>query len=59
MSAVLSVSMYHFSDTIFIGCVGWDCSAILDQWKSITSNRFVLNRVKGHNLQLGCYPVIP
>ena len=26
----------------------------LDQWKSITSNRFVLNMVKGHHLQLRC-----
>ena len=29
---------------------------ILDQCRSITSNRFVLNMVKGHHIQLGCHP---
>ena len=28
----------------------------LDQWRSITSNRFVLNMVKDHHLKLRCYP---
>ena len=27
-----------------------------DQWRSITSNRFVLNKVQGHHLQLWSYP---
>ena len=27
-----------------------------DQWKSITSNRFVLNMVRGHHLQLRSHP---
>ena len=30
----------------------------LYQWRSITSNRFVLNIVKGHHLQLRCYPLL-
>ena len=30
----------------------------LDQWKSIPSNRFVLNMGKGHHLQLRCHPPI-
>ena len=28
----------------------------LDQWRSITSIRFVLTMVKGHHLQLRCHP---
>ena len=28
----------------------------MNQWRSITSNRFVLNIVKGHKLQLRCPP---
>ena len=31
-------------------------SHILDQWRSITSNRFVLNMVQGHHLQLRSHP---
>ena len=27
-----------------------------DQWRSITSNRFVLNMVWGHHLQVKCHP---
>ena len=27
------------------------------QWRSITSNRFVLSMVKVHHLQLKCYPL--
>ena len=27
-----------------------------DQWKSITSNRFVLNMVQGHHIQLRSHP---
>ena len=31
----------------------------LDQWRSITSNRFVLNMVRGHHLQLrSCPPFV-
>ena len=29
---------------------------ILDQWRGITSNRFVLNMVQGHHLQLKYHP---
>ena len=29
----------------------------LDQWRSITSNKFVLNMVKGHHLQLKHHPL--
>ena len=31
-------------------------SAAFDQWRSITSNRFVLNMVWGHHLQLRSHP---
>ena len=32
---------------------------ILDQWRSITSNRFPLNMVQGHHLQLrSCHPLL-
>ena len=30
----------------------------LDQWKSITSNMFVLNMVKGNHLQVRCCPLL-
>ena len=30
-------------------------SQLLDQWRSITSSRFVLNVFKGHHLQLKCH----
>ena len=30
----------------------------LDQWRSITSNRFVLNMVQGHHLQLRFHPAL-
>ena len=30
-------------------------SHVLDQWRGITSNRFVLNMVQGHHLQLGSH----
>ena len=30
----------------------------LEQWRSITSKRFVLNMVKGHNPQLKCCPML-
>ena len=29
---------------------------LLDQWKNISSNRFVLKMVKGHHLQLRSHP---
>ena len=29
-----------------------------NQWRSITSNRFVLNTVKGHHLQHRCHPLL-
>ena len=29
-----------------------------DQWRSITSNRFVLNMVQGHHLQLKSHPLL-
>ena len=40
--------------TSFIVQVG-TLSKFLDQWRSITSNQFVLNMVKGHHLQLRCH----
>ena len=33
-------------------------SIFLDQWRSITSNRFVLNMVQGHHLQLRLCPLL-
>ena len=37
---------------------GWYAVQSLDQWRSITSNRFVLNMVWGHHLQLrSCAPL--
>ena len=30
----------------------------LDQWKSITFNRLVLNIVMGHHLHLRCHPLL-
>ena len=33
-------------------------SKFLDQWRSITSSRFVLNMVKCDHLQLRCHPVL-
>ena len=35
---------------------GWYAFQIFDEWRSITSNRFVLNMVKGHHLQLWSHP---
>ena len=32
------------------------CFPFLDEWRSITSNRFVLNLVQGHHLQLRSHP---
>ena len=32
------------------------CFSIFDQWRSITSNRFVLNMVWGHHLQIWFHP---
>ena len=37
---------------ILVCCTGWDTSKNLDKWRSITSNAFVLNMVKGHHLLL-------
>ena len=33
-------------------------SHFLDQWRSITSNRFVLNMVQGHHIQLRSCPTL-
>ena len=35
---------------------GWYAFQIFEQWRSITSNRFVLNIVQGHHLQLQSHP---
>ena len=43
-----SSSAVFFSD--------WYAFQIFDQWRSITSNRFVLNMVWGHHLQLQSHP---
>ena len=31
---------------------------LIDQWRSITSNRFLLNMVKGHHFQFRCLPLL-
>ena len=31
---------------------------ILDQWRSLAFDRFVLNMIKGHHLQLRCHPLL-
>ena len=33
-------------------------SNFLDQWKSITFNRFVVNMIKGHLHHLKCHPLL-
>ena len=35
---------------------GWYTFPFFDQWRGITSNRFVCNMVQGHHLQLRCHP---
>ena len=48
----------HSFIIIFIFCyAGWYTFPFLDQWRSITSSGFVLNKVKGHHhLQLRSHP---
>ena len=45
----------QFSPSSFVLQVGTH-PELLDQWRSITCNRFVPNMVKGHHLQLRCHP---
>ena len=40
---------------IFISCAGWYSLPFLDQWKSKTSNRLVLNMIKCHHVLLRCH----
>ena len=47
-----SASLSSSSAVFWIGIL----SCFLDQWRSITSNRFVLNMVQGHHLQLRSHP---
>ena len=54
------VSQSSSSSSSFVVQVG-TLPKFLDQCRSITSNRFVLNIVQGHHLQLSvalCYPII-
>ena len=55
-NSVPDVLQSNFITMIFISCTGWYASKYLDQWRDITSNRFVLNMVKGHHLQYRCNP---
>ena len=43
-------AVYHFSDSIFIGCAGWHFSSMFGSVKNITSNSFGLNMLKGQHL---------
>ena len=47
-----SASSSSTSPTFQVGML----SKFFDQWRSITSNRFVLNMVQGHHLQLRSHP---
>ena len=49
-----SVSSSSTSATFQVGML----STFFDQWQSITSNRFVLNMVQGHYLQLRSHPLL-
>ena len=49
------VTVYTFITIIFICCADLYPSKFLEQWKSITSSRFVLNMVKGHHLKFRCH----
>ena len=52
---MLTVHSFHI---IFLCYAGWYAFLFLDQWRSITSNRLVLNMVQGHHLQLRSHPVL-
>ena len=43
--------------SLFVVQIG-TLSQYLDQWRSITSNRFVLDMIQGHHLQLRCHPLL-
>ena len=50
-----SISSFSLSSTSAMFQVGMLFN-FFDQWRSITSNRFVLNMVRGHHLQLRSHP---
>ena len=49
-----STSLISSSSVVQVGTL----PIILDQWRSIASNRFMLNMVKGHNHQLRAWPLL-
>ena len=50
---VLQSTTSTLSSSVMLVCT---FPQFLDKWKSIISNSFVLNMVKGHNLQLISHP---
>ena len=52
----LCVSVHCLLIIFIFGFAGWYAFPFLDQWRSIPSNRFVLNMVQGHHLQLRSHP---
>ena len=50
-------TVYNFN-IIFTHGASWYTSPLLDQWRSITSNRLVLNTVNGHHLQFRTWPLL-
>ena len=56
---VLDVSQSTTSSTSSSSVIQVDTHLqFLDHWRSITFNGLVLNMVKGHHLQLRCYPLL-
>ena len=51
-ASIISASSSFTSATFQVGML----FKFFDQWRSITSNRFVLNMVQSHNLQLRSHP---
>ena len=52
------MAVYYFNDIIFIWLCIWESSSIFVSMKSIMFNKFVMNEVKGHHLQLWCHPLL-
>ena len=51
------VTVNIFITIILIYCAGW-YPKVLDQWRSLTLSRFLLDMVKGYNLELRCHPLL-
>ena len=51
-------AVYHFTLLSSLVLQVGTLPQFLDEWKSIISNSFTLNIVKGHNLKLRCHPLL-